>query len=286
MTDSPRVTVITIFFNAERFFDESIRSVLGQSYNNWELLLVDDGSTDGSTEIAQRYAAEYPGRIRYLEHEGHVNRGMSATRNLGVRHAQGEWIALLDSDDVWLPQKLDEQLEILRLHPQATMVFGAAHYWNSWPGSPYTEEPDYFPELGMEADRCYAPRELTPLIYPLGAGDPPCPSDFLMHREMLSRVGGFEEHFRGKYHLYEDQAFLSKVYLTEHVYISSQNWIRYRLHPDSCCAAAQRADDYHDVRRYFLHWFQEYLEQGKLSDPQIDVALQQALHPYLEQTLS
>ncbi len=86
---APRVSVICIFFQAERFFREAIDSVLAQEGADFELILVDDGSTDSSTQIAREYCALDPGRIRYLEHPGHANRGMSATRNLGLRSGAG-----------------------------------------------------------------------------------------------------------------------------------------------------------------------------------------------------
>ena len=124
-TGEPLVSAITIFLDAETFLREAIESVLAQTYANWELLLVDDGSTDGSTEIALGYARLYPQRIRYLEHEGHRNRGMSASRNLGIPHARGEYIALLDADDVWLPLKLERQVAILESDPESAMVYGA-----------------------------------------------------------------------------------------------------------------------------------------------------------------
>src|SRR5258707_1101776 len=81
----PRVTVITIFLDAERYLDEAIMSVLRQDLPDWELLLVDDGSSDRSTTIALDYTQRFPDKIIYLEHEGHANRGMSASRNLGIR---------------------------------------------------------------------------------------------------------------------------------------------------------------------------------------------------------
>src|SRR5215208_465500 len=105
-TKSPRVSAIVIFLNAGPFFEEAIESILVQDYDDWELLLVDDGSTDGSTEIARRYADGDPSRIRYLTHPGGENRGMSASRNLGVRQARGEYVAFLDADDTWLQGKL------------------------------------------------------------------------------------------------------------------------------------------------------------------------------------
>jgi glycosyltransferase involved in cell wall biosynthesis len=86
----PRVSVIAIFFNEERFLAEAVESVLAQDFADRELLLVDDGSSDAITRIAQDYALRHPGKVRYLEHAGHANRGMSATRNLGLSQARGE----------------------------------------------------------------------------------------------------------------------------------------------------------------------------------------------------
>src|SRR5215207_10509527 len=136
MSSKPLVSCIIIFLNAERFMREAIESVFAQTYDNWELLLVDDGSTDGSTHMALRYAERHSGKVRYLEHLGHQNRGMSASRNLGLSHAKGEYIGFLDADDVWLPHKLQQQVQILNSHPEAGMVYGTWQYWYSWTGRP------------------------------------------------------------------------------------------------------------------------------------------------------
>ena len=74
---------------------------------------MDDGSHDGSTEIAMSFASENPAQIKYFEHAGHQNLGMSAARNLGIHEAKGDYIALLDADDYWLPNKLEVQTNIL-----------------------------------------------------------------------------------------------------------------------------------------------------------------------------
>ncbi|MGV7223528.1 MAG: glycosyltransferase family 2 protein, partial [Nitrospinales bacterium] len=129
-TGNPLVTAIIIFLNEERFLEEAIESVFAQTYDHWELLLVDDGSTDHSTEIALRYSAQYPKKIRYLEHEGHQNREKSSSRNLGMHHARGEYIAYLDGDDVWLPHKLARQVMILESNPNAAMVYGPLRMWH------------------------------------------------------------------------------------------------------------------------------------------------------------
>jgi len=124
MSNKALVSIITIFLNGEPFIEDAIKSVLVQTYENWELLLVDDGSTDKSTEIAQRYAEKYPEKIRYLEHDGHQNRGMSASRNLGISRAQGTYIGFLDCDDLWMPKKLEQQVAIMETYPEIALVGG------------------------------------------------------------------------------------------------------------------------------------------------------------------
>jgi len=130
----PLVSVVTIFLNGERFLDEAIQSVFVQRYPRWELLLVDDGSSDGSSAIGRGYAQREPARVRYFEHPGHRNLGMSASRNLGLHHARGEYLALLDADDVWLPEKLERQVAILEAHPEVALLYGAPLYWFGWTG--------------------------------------------------------------------------------------------------------------------------------------------------------
>src|SRR5512135_1708649 len=125
---SELVSVIIPFYNCERFLREAIESVLAQSYKLWELLLVDDGSTDGGTEIAREIAALQPDKIFYLEHAGHANCGVTRTRNLGVGQSRGEFLAFLDGDDVWLPRKLEVQVHHLRENPDAGLIFGPSEY--------------------------------------------------------------------------------------------------------------------------------------------------------------
>ncbi len=115
MESDPEVSAIIIFYNSQRFIREAVDSVLSQTYKNWELIFADDGSTDSSTEIARDYAERFPDRIHWVEHEGHKNRGMSATRNLAARHSRGKWLAFLDSDDVWT-RSAEDQLQLLSKH--------------------------------------------------------------------------------------------------------------------------------------------------------------------------
>jgi glycosyltransferase involved in cell wall biosynthesis len=258
------VSTVIIFLNAEKFIQEAIQSVFAQIYNNWELLLVDDGSTDGSSQIALRYAEQYPEKVRYLEHPGHQNRGMSASRNLGISQAKGEYIALLDSDDVWLPHKLQQQVAIMDSYPETGMVYGLSQFWHSWTGNPEDSQRDYVLELGVQPDTLFKPPTLLTLLYPLGTAYAPCPSDLLLRREMTQRIGGFEDSFRGVYQMFEDQAFLSKVYLKEPVFVANECWDRYRQHPDQCVSVVEKAGQHHSVRLFFLNWLEEYWSEQRV----------------------
>lgn len=285
MSSKPLVSVIIIFLNAKKFIQESIESVFAQTYDNWELLLVDDGSTDSSTEIALRYVEQYPERVHYLEHEGHQNRGMSATRNLGIRNAKGEYIALLDSDDVWLPHKLEQQVAILDSQHEAAMVYGPSQKWYSWSGNPEDMQRDTEYSLGVQSNTLV--KSPTLLTFSLrGKVITPCPSNVLFRREMLERVGGFEETFTGMHQLYEDQAFFAKVHLNESVFVASECWDRYRKHPDSCVSVVRKAGQADSVRLFFLNWLEKYLSEQGINDTEVWKALQKALWPYRHPLLS
>lgn len=277
----PLVSAITIFLNGEKFIEEAIASVFAQTYDNWELLLVDDGSTDGSTAIAQRYAQQYPDKVRYLEHEGHQNRGMSATRNLGIHHAKGEYIALLDADDVWLPQKLERQVAILESHPEAKVVCSSTQYWYSWTGDAQDTQRDYVRELKTPPNKLFEPPKLLKLLLQRKALTPATCS-VLIRREVFDAIGGFEELFRG---MFEDQAFFTKVYLKVPVFVESNYWDRYRQHPNSTCSIAQKEGKFHrfkpnPTQLNFLNWVADYLSQQDINDTEVWQALKQGLLPY------
>jgi glycosyltransferase involved in cell wall biosynthesis len=260
MDSKPLVSVITIFFNAERFIEEAIESVFAQTYENWELLLVDDGSTDISTETAMRYSKKYPEKVRYLEHECHQNRGMSASRNLGLYHAKGDYIALLDSDDVWFSHKLEQQVTILSCHPEAAMVYGNRQYWYSWTGNVEDVQRDSTSKSGIEPNTLVKPPLLLTLTYGMGTTTHPG-SDSMFRREMAIRLGGFEETFRG---MFEDQIFLVKVFINETVYISDQCWTKYRQHSGSCCSRTSASGRVLPSWLSFMNWVESYLSKQGL----------------------
>jgi glycosyltransferase involved in cell wall biosynthesis len=274
------VSAIIIFLDAETFIQKAIESVLAQTYGNWELLLVDDGSTDGSTEIAQRYVEQHPGQVRYLEHPDHQNRHMSASRNLGISQAKGQYIAFLDADDVWLPHKLEQQVAILDSHPEAGMVYGRFLYYYSWTGKPEDSQRDFFPRLGVEPDTLIGSPTLLMLFLQRKAAVP-CVSDFMVRREIAERVGGFEADFcvltRG---MYEDQVFYAKVCLKTPVFATDECWCKYRRHPGSACAIERQTGLYHSSRLTYLSWLAKHLSEQGFKGSDVWEVLQHELWVY------
>ena len=282
MTSKSLISCIIIFFNAgDKFFIEAIESVFAQTYENWELLLVDDGSSDGSMKIAIDYTRKYPEKVCYLEHESHQNCGMSATRNLGIRHAKGEYIALLDADDIWLPQKLEQQVAILAAHPEAGMVYGSTRMWYGWTGNPEDAKRDRGRVLGVKPDTLLKPPTLIKLFLN-GKAETPGTCGVLMRRKLVKDVGGFEESFSG---MFEDQAFFAKVCLNTPVFIESGCWDRYRQHSNSSCYVAQASGEYNSFKPnsthlIFLIWLKKYLCEQECQDTELWQALNKALWPY------
>ena len=272
------VSAIIIFLNAEKFLSEAIDSVLGQTFHDWELLLVDDGSTDGGSAIARHYSEKYPERVQYLEHPSHTNRGMSASRNLGIKHAKGDYIAFLDADDVWLPNKLQMQLAIMSQEPDAVMVYGATELWYGWTGKSEDIRRDTKQAIGVEPDTLVHPLKLFTMFLARNAITP-CPSDVLLRGETVKAVGGFVDSFTG---MYEDQAFFAKVTLRAPVFVSGECWSKHRQHPSSACAVWKRTGEYRSVRSNltFLEWVDDYLQLQGIKDRTIQKVLKRRMWRY------
>ena len=119
---TPRVSVIMASYNYARYLPEAIESVLRQTFAQWELLIVDDGSTDNSREIAAAYARQ-DARVRLLVHADNANHGLPATLRRGLAEAAGAYVAFLESDDAWLPESLEEKVRALDTFPEAGLAF-------------------------------------------------------------------------------------------------------------------------------------------------------------------
>ncbi len=122
---NPLVSAIVPVYNSLAYLEVAVRSVLAQDYGNMEIMIVDDGSTDGSRELADRLAQTWPDRVRVIHQ---ANSGVCAARNAGIQAARGEFLAMLDADDEWLPHHVSAAMEVMLSRPEVGMV----HANNEW----------------------------------------------------------------------------------------------------------------------------------------------------------
>jgi glycosyltransferase involved in cell wall biosynthesis len=124
-----RVSVVIPAYNYARFLGETIQSVLDQTFRDFELIVVDDGSTDNTMEVVSSFKDN---RIQYIYQE---NGGLSSARNTGIKASKGEYIAFLDSDDIWLPENLELKVKLLDSHPDAGLVCSDAYFFDNNTGA-------------------------------------------------------------------------------------------------------------------------------------------------------
>lgn len=262
----PAVSVITVFLNEERFLPETITALTDQTFRDFELILVDDGSTDASANFAQRHAADNPGTVRYLAHPDRSSRGISASRNRGLAAARGEFVAFLDADDSWAAEKLAEQVDLLRGNPALGMVYGRGLIWHSWnaddPGA------DYYFELGLPTD-CALPAFEPLRVLLENRAQNPMVSGALLRRSIISELGGFDDRFQS---MFEDKVLFAKVLAHSPVYVSSRTWLRYRQHDQSLCARVGAVREAREHLR-FVNWMRRYLRKEGIKDRGVWAAL-------------
>ncbi len=121
MSETPRVSALVPCYNGERFLAKALDSALAQTYEAFEVIVVNDGSTDRSSEIAHDYADCSGGRIRVIDQP---NGGLPAARNAAISVARGEFFALLDADDIWTPAHLEQAVAVFDAHPSVGLVHG------------------------------------------------------------------------------------------------------------------------------------------------------------------
>jgi glycosyltransferase involved in cell wall biosynthesis len=175
VTVRPLISVIMPCYNAASYVEEAGRCVMGQGYPNVELMVVDDGSTDGSVEILQRLAEEYPGRVRLLFQD---HAGPYPARNLGLGHAKGELVAFLDADDWWAPDFLEKLHAALAEHPEAALAYCG---WQNVRLEGGRGLPHVPPDYGLEDKAERFLRAAAP--WPIHAA--------LVRRRVIDEVGGF-----------------------------------------------------------------------------------------------
>ncbi|MBW4452188.1 MAG: glycosyltransferase [Nostoc indistinguendum CM1-VF10] len=205
---NPTVSVIMPAYNASKYLHETITSVLSQTFDNFELLIVDDGSTDNSAEIAHKYGNE-DSRIKIFCQE---NKGVSVARNTGISLSSGKFIAFIDADDQWLPDKLACHINHLNMDENLGISFGKVEFIN-----------DDSNGTGKFSNSIL--NNLTPLDFyyenPIIT-----PSNAVLRRDVLEQIGGFDKNLKGT----EDaELFLRAAYMGWKVEGIARVLTRYRI---------------------------------------------------------
>jgi glycosyltransferase involved in cell wall biosynthesis len=210
--NNPTVTVIIPSYNREKYVHQTIDSALSQKYDNIEVVVVDDGSTDRSREILEMYG----NRIRLLEHEGRANRGQSAAINLAMRSTGGEYVAILDSDDVWTDDKLEKQVDYLERHPEIGIVYGNGFAIDENGKILYKLIPPGHREASDPS------RMLLECHFNI-------PSNALVRRSAFDRAGEFDETLRSSQ---DHDMAIRLLEVTKAAFLDETVWY-YRRHPDT-----------------------------------------------------
>lgn len=215
------VDVIIPAFNAAKYLPAAIESVVSQTFDDWQILLVDDGSTDNTADVVAPFLDRYGSKITYIKQN---NRGLPAARNTAIRASTSEFLALLDADDVWLPCRLSESLSVLQERPQAGLAYGlithidpAGRLGGTFQGNPRHSEGNIAAHIYMRKVEL------------------PCPT-ITFRRRCLDEVGIFDETMRAT----EDRDLWLRIALRYEVAFVPKVLAYYRVSPNSMSTDPQR----------------------------------------------
>lgn len=278
--DRPLASIVMIFLNAERFMEEAIESVLGQTWSNWELLFVDDGSTDGSARIAHAYCERDPSRFRYLAHPGRTNRGTGPSRNLGLSAARGECVAFLDADDVYLPERIERHAAVLAERQEVGLVISKDLYWRSWDGRHGATSDEILGPCVTPGVVLNPPDLLVITLSTRGAAMPGICS-ITFRRNAAGAFGMIPERFVDQY---EDQALIAGLMIRCHVVVLDECLARYRQHEGSLTHLAAQRGEYRPGRSHqayfdYLRWLSEFAQAGGVRYAALERAISRRLWP-------
>ena len=209
MKFTPLISVVIPAYNAEQFLDETLESVLSQTYENWECIIVNDGSTDNTESIAKKWC-EKDARFRYFYKE---NSGASDTRNLGIKKARGEYIAFLDADDILTSDSLEVRINVL-IEQNVDLVATKLQHFT-----------DKLPKVSKNNARqdvlYYAKEGLTQLM----AFNKVTPSTVLCKKSVMDEVGGFTWHKKAE----DLHCWLKVLFAGYKIYRIDETLLLYRL---------------------------------------------------------
>ncbi len=224
---NPLVSVIIPMFNAEKYIATTIESVLNQTYRDYEILIVDDGSTDNSMNILSELGARHNDRIKILRHDGGINRGVAASRNLAISKAKGELLAFLDADDLWYPDKLSKQVEFMKSHPEIRLSYSRATVIREGKGADFMPGEDVIGNPPPPDPRIVLFQIILVQVNYIF-------SSVIVHAEAIHAIGGFVENLPFQS---EDRIMTAMIAASHPIAMCDEILCEYRAHDASYTAS-------------------------------------------------
>lgn len=221
----PKITVLMPAYNAERYISKAIRSVLDQTFTEFELLIINDGSTDDTEKIIRSFV---DGRIRLINQSNH---GIAAALNMGLMNANTSIIARFDADDICMPERLSTQYSFLEAHPDHIIVGSDA---------------DYIDMEGEYVFSCRLPAHTNEEIRGLAFSVCPFIHSAVMYRkEPVMKIGGYDTHA----YAFQDHLLWTKIIKTGKAFNLTQRLVQVRLNPESISIDEKwRTKRYHEIK--------------------------------------
>ena len=260
-----KVSIIMPVYNSEKYLEEAINSVLGQSYSNFELIIVDDGSTDNSLNITGEFAKK-DNRVTLIALK--ENQGYAVARNEGLKRAKGEFITCMDSDDIMLPNAIKTRVEFLNSHPEVDLVFGKIHKVIDRKGNPI--ENAFFEEIqqfyGRKKDNKFYERVKKLELWGLGVS-----VTSILRRNLLFQTGYYEESLL----VGADKDFFFRIFRRSNPAYVPEPIIIYRLHESNISGMLDKEtgewvgkpeviSEMHYIGQFLRHYRREIEEPKKV----------------------
>jgi glycosyltransferase involved in cell wall biosynthesis len=225
------VSIVMPIFNVEAYLGTAIESALNQTYRNFELILINDCSPDRSFNLAQQYRSD--NRLKFFSNS--ENKGLPYTRNVGIQQAKGEYIALLDSDDVWLPDFLEFQVKILTENPDISLL-GCDFDMIDECGNDITPDEVKQARINRDSSTILIEYPIQHLIYK----SPIVPSTWLARANVIRKTGLFKEHLK----VCEDHELILSLSMLGKVCETNRVLALYRKHSSQLTSKGERFLEY------------------------------------------
>lgn len=273
----PQVSIIIPCYNASSFLAETLESILLQTYQNLEVVIVDDCSTDNSLTIAKQYEVQYPDKIKVVQVPFDSHQGASYARNYGLQFTKGELINYVDADDLLVPDKIEKQVQVLRQYPNVSWVIANAHYFHRSPKITNVSYTSQYKNIKKGL-------HLHPYLFNYFIKDfsiTPCLMTVLVRREVIEQIGGWNNDFKMNF---TDQVFYAKIVLNYDTYIMDEVVAWYRQHENSSTNRGLRSENFLINQFKYWTWLEDYVQghREKITNETATFIREQKYKAYLQ----